>query len=75
MFGASINLEPSSPDGMFVDLLAYMYTELAQVIQTVGANIDVSTATGTFLDMLASIAGLARNEGDLHETREKRTNP
>ena len=72
VFGASINLEPSSPDGMFVDLLAYMYTELAQVIQTVGANIDVSTATGTFLDMLASIAGLARNEGETDESLRQR---
>lgn len=46
VFGAGINLDPSAPDGMLVDLLAYMYTELAQAIQTVGANIDVSTATG-----------------------------
>ena len=72
VFGASINLEPSSPDGMFVDLLAYMYTELAQAIQTVGANIDVSTASGTFLDMLASIAGLARNEGESDESLRQR---
>lgn len=64
VFGASINLEPSSPDGMLVDLLAYLYTELAQALQTIGANMDVSTASGTFLDMLAAIAGLSRNEGE-----------
>jgi len=72
VFGSCINLEPSAPDGMLVDLLAYMYTELAQAIQTVGANIDVSTATGTFLDMLASIAGLTRNEGESDESLRER---
>lgn len=49
VFGASINLEPSSPDGMLVDLLAYLYTELAQALQTIGANMDVSVATILFL--------------------------
>lgn len=72
VFGAGINLDPSAPDGMLVDLLAYMYTELAQAIQTVGANIDVSTATGAFLDMLASIAGLTRNEGESDESLRER---
>lgn len=55
VFGASINLEPSSPDGMLVDLLAYLYTELAQALQTIGANMDVTVATILFLD--ASIFG------------------
>lgn len=63
-FGSSLSLDPGTPDGALVDLLAYALSEVAQGAQSASANVDPATATGVFLDRLAEIAGLSRREGE-----------
>lgn len=64
IFGDSLNLAPSTPDGMLLDVFAYAYNALAQNLQAVITNLNVSTASGIFLDYLAEIAVGGRNQGE-----------
>lgn len=61
---SDLNTEPSSPDGMLIDLVAYAVMEVAQSIQAIYANLDATTAQGAFLTNLAFIAGFPRMEGE-----------
>lgn len=72
VFGNSLNLAPSTPDGMLVDIFAYAFNALAQNMQGVITNLNVSTASGVFLDYLAEIAVGGRNEGESDEDLIKR---
>lgn len=63
-FGGELVTDPGTPDGALVDLLAYALSEVAQGVQSALANVDVATAEGDWLDRLAAIAGLSRNEGE-----------
>lgn len=64
-FGYDLNTSSSSPDGMLIDLFAYAAMEAAQTVQAALANLDVATAEGVFLDRIATIAGIARNPGEI----------
>lgn len=64
IFGNGINLDPSAPDGQLVDLFAYAYTELAQALQTVVANMDIATAEGVFLEFIGKPVGITRKTGE-----------
>ena len=67
-----IDLSPSSPDGLLIDLFAFAYTALAENLQFVVSNMNVSTSTGIFLDYLASITVGGRHEGETDEELRKR---
>lgn len=71
-FGGELTTDPGTPDGALVDLLAYALSEVAQGVQSALANVDVATAEGDWLDRLAAIAGLSRNDGETDaELRER----
>lgn len=61
IFGASLDLSPSSPDGQLLDLFCYAYNDAAQAIQGGYAELDVNSASGTFLDNIGTIMGVPRN--------------
>jgi len=60
IFGASLDLSPSSPDGQLLDLFCYAYNEAAEAIQGGYAELDVESANGTFLDNIGRIMGIDR---------------
>lgn len=64
IFGDSIDLSPSSPDGQLIDLFVYAYSDAAEAIQAAFANLDPSSAEGVFLDNLGNIMGEPRNGDD-----------
>lgn len=59
-----IDLSPSSPDGMHVDLEAKAINDVAQCLQAIAANLQLKSAEGQWLENLASLFGLHRNEGE-----------
>lgn len=71
-FGEGINLDPSAPDGQLLDIFAYAYNALAQNIQGIATNLNVSTASGVFLDYLANIAVGGRSAGETDQELIKR---
>lgn len=65
--GERIDLAPSTPDGMMLDLFAFSYSALADHLQTVVQGMNPATASGIFLDYLAGITVGGRNEGETDE--------
>ena len=74
IFGASLDLSPSSPDGQLLDLFCYAYNDAAQAIQGGYAELDVDSANGTFLDNIGRIIGIDREGRDDDEYRMVLTN-
>lgn len=70
--GENINLEPSSPDGMMIDLFAFAYSAIAEHLQVVAQGMNPATASGVFLDYLASITVGGRNDGETDEELRNR---
>lgn len=68
IFGSDLDLSPSSPDGQLLDLFIYAFSEAAEAIQGAVANLDISSATGSFLDNLGALMGLERLQGEDDET-------
>lgn len=64
IFGQELDLSPSSPDGQFLDLFIYAFSEGADAIQGAFASLDVGSAEGVFLDNLATLKGIHRGEGE-----------
>lgn len=72
VFGNNLNLAPSTPDGMLVDVFAYAYNALAQNLQGIATNLNPATASGIFLDYLAQIGLNGRREGETDAELSKR---
>lgn len=72
IFGGGLDLSPSSPDGQLLDLFIYAFSEAAEAIQGAVANLDVSSATGAFLDNLGKLMGLERLPGEDDDTYRSR---
>lgn len=64
IFGNDLDTSPSSPDGQLIDLFCYAYSDSAESIQGVYANLDVASAEGSFLDNIGRIMGVDRNGMD-----------
>ncbi len=60
IFGDRIDLSPTSPDGLHIDLEAKTITSIAQAVQAIASNLNRNEAQGLYLDILASIIGLYR---------------
>jgi uncharacterized phage protein gp47/JayE len=59
-FGNAIDLSPSSPDGLHIDLECKTITSISQAIQAIASNLDRNTATGFWLEILASYMNITR---------------
>lgn len=64
IFGQSLDLSPSSPDGQLLDLFIYSFSEGAEAVQAGFAALDVDSSEGVFLDNLALLKGIVRNQGE-----------
>lgn len=68
IFGRELDLSPSSPDGQLLDLFIYAFSDSVEAIQGAIANLDLSSATGTFLDNLGTLMGQGRIPGEDDDT-------
>lgn len=68
IFGRELDLSPSSPDGQLLDLFIYAFSDAVEAIQGAVANLDLSSATGTFLDNLGTLMGQGRIPGEDDDT-------
>lgn len=60
IFGSDINLDPNSPDGQFVGILAQAKLDMLDTIKQVFNSFSPTTASGTVLDQRCAINGVAR---------------
>ena len=63
-FGEGLDTTPTSPDGHHIDLEAATVNSIAEMLQAVANTMSRNQATGQYLDLLAALLGLSRNEGE-----------
>lgn len=56
-----------------VDLIAYEWQELAQALQAIASNVSINSAQGKFLDDLALLVGLTRQEDEADDAPISKT--
>lgn len=60
IYGVDINVEPNSPDGQLINLIAQQCVDIYDLIKQVNAFFDPDQATGRVLDMRCAINGVIR---------------
>jgi uncharacterized phage protein gp47/JayE len=60
IYGADINLDPDSPDGQMVGLIAEMRTDLEELGENIYQSLDPDYAGGAWLEQRTAYAGLKR---------------
>lgn len=60
IYGADINVDPNSPDGNLVNLIAQLAIDYEEVIQAVYNSFDPDQAQGINLDLRCAINGVTR---------------
>lgn len=63
IYGADININPNSPDGQLINLLAQEGVDMSEFISQVNDSFDPDTATGIILDLRCAINGVLRLPG------------
>lgn len=63
IYGADINLDPNSPDGQLVNLIAQAAIDYYELLASVYNSFDPDTAIGVVLDLRCAINGVARRGG------------
>lgn len=63
IYGDDINLDPDTPDGQLINLLAQTCIDLREVLANIYASFDPDQAQGRVLDQRVAINGLERNGG------------
>lgn len=63
IYGPNINVNPNSPDGQMLNIVALAKEDSLQLIQQVNASFDPDQAVGTVLDQRCAINGVLRTEG------------
>lgn len=63
-FGVQLDDSPTSPDGHHIDLEAKTINSVLEAVQVVTTMLNRNQAKGVFLDYLASLLGLARNDDE-----------
>jgi uncharacterized phage protein gp47/JayE len=64
IFGLDIDLSPSSPDGLHIDLESNTISDLVELAQAVLSCTDPSKADGVFLDIVCDYLGIRRIAAD-----------
>ena len=59
VYGNDIDLSTGSADGIFVNDLSLIINNILLTMQTLYSNLDVRTATGTYLDKLCALANVS----------------
>lgn len=63
IYGPTINVEPNSPDGQMVNIVAQAKLDMLEFIQNIFASFDPDQAVGVQLDQRCAINGVRRNQG------------
>ena len=63
IYGLNININPNSPDGQMLNIIALSKEDMLQLIQQVNAQFDPDQAVGTILDQRCAINGIIRTPG------------
>ena len=63
IYGADINLDPNSPDGQLVALVAQAKEDMEELLAQVYASMDPDQAIGVVLDQRCAINGVVRHAG------------
>ena len=63
IYGANINVNPNSPDGQMIAIVAQAKLDMLEFIAQVFASFDPDQAIGVVLDQRCSINGVAREAG------------
>jgi uncharacterized phage protein gp47/JayE len=63
IYGVTINVEPNSPDGQMVNIVAQAKLDVLEAIQQVYNSFDPDQAVGVQLDQRCAINGVIRNAG------------
>lgn len=63
-FGVQLDNSPTSPDGHHIDLETKTINSVLEAVQVVTTMLNRNQAKGVFLDYLASLLGLARNDNE-----------
>lgn len=63
IYGPNINVNPNSPDGQMINIVALSKEDMLQLIQQVNASFDPDQAVGTVLDQRCAINGVLRQVG------------
>lgn len=63
IYGSDINVDPNSPDGQMVNIVAQAKEDVLELIQQVYASMDPDQAIGVTLDKRCAINGVRRNPG------------
>lgn len=73
-FGVDLDYSPTSPDGHHIDLEAKTINSVMEAVQTVATMMNRNQASGVFLDYLAALLGLTRNENESDDELRTRMN-
>ena len=71
-FGVQLDDSPTSPDGHHIDLEAKTINSVLEAVQVVTTMLNRRQAKGVFLDYLASLLGLTRNEDETDDELRSR---
>lgn len=63
IYGPDINVDPNSPDGNLVNLIAQLAVDYEELVQAVYDSFDPDQATGINLDLRCAINGVVRQAG------------
>jgi len=67
IYGPTINVEPNSPDGQMVNIVAQAKLDMLEFIQNIFASFDPDQAVGVQLDQRCAINGVRRLQGTYTE--------
>lgn len=63
IYGPNINVDPNSPDGQMINIIAQAKLDMLEFISQVFASFDPDQAVGRALDQRCAINGVVRNAG------------
>lgn len=63
IYGADINVDPNSPDGQFVNLIAQICYDQEELMAQIFSSMDPDQAVGAVLDLRCAINGIFRKAG------------
>jgi hypothetical protein len=67
IYGSSININPNSPDGELIAVLAQAISDQLQLLLQINATFSIDSAYGTLLDQRVAMSGITRNQGTYTE--------
>ena len=74
VYGSDIDLSTATADGVFVNDLSLIISNILQGVQNIYANLDVNTATGVYLDALCALSNVTRRPATASNVSVKVTN-